>query len=197
MSRHATILILAIIGLAAARARAADEVKFVEENGITYRETTQTIRRPLPETKLESQEVTVYREQLSTELKQIDRTYQIPITEYQWVPGWQRSWNPFAAPVLTYRLMQVTRYETRTEPVKIPVTTRKVVPEKLTQQVPVTTQRIVEDRFISRVAVGTKPAGDPFASTARRQEPASPIKLDGDPPRDNSTWRPADSGTRR
>jgi len=200
-----TLLLAATLVAAIAMSSLADEVKYVEENGVTYRETKQVIPQVVTETRLEPREVTVYREKITTDLKQIDRPYQVPITEYQWVPGWQRSWNPFAPPVLTYRLMQVKRFETRTESVQIPVTNRQIVPEKLTQQVPVSTQRVLNNTYISRVAVGTKPApagstGDPFANesaTARRETVSDGAKLDSDPPRDGSMWRAADSGMRR
>lgn len=172
--------------LATCESRAA-EVRTFEQDGITYQETTEIVPRQISDTRLEPREYTVYREKVTTDLKQVERAYQVPITEYKWVPYWERSF--FRPPVLTYRLEQQTRMETRTESVRIPVTNRQYVAEKVTQQVPVVSNRTVNDTYIRRVAIATKPAsptgpaapastvpqtGDPFASsaTARRDAPA-------------------------
>lgn len=196
---------------------AADDVKYFEKDGVTYRETRQVVRRPVVETKLEARDCTVYRDKLTTEVQDVPRSYPVAITEYHWVPVVRRSWNPFSPPYVAYEMVPQTRWETRSDTVKATITRRQVVPEKVTQHVPVTTHRYVEDEIISRVAVGTRPAaaantaiaGTP-AVTAPGMLPATPgatatgdssmanrtavggvMKLDTDPAKGPSDWRPA------
>jgi hypothetical protein len=137
----------------------ADDVRYFEKDGVTYRETRQVVRRPVVETRMEARDCTVYRDKFTTELQDTPRSFPVAITEYHWVPVWRRPLNPFAAPYLTYEMVPQTRWETRSDTMKTAVTRREVVPEKITQQVPVTTQRFVEDEIISRVAVGSRPPG--------------------------------------
>jgi len=221
MSKRALLTIL--LPLVCGWQAAADEVRYFEKDGITYRETKQVVRQPVTETRLESRENTVYREQLTTDMRETQRNYATPVTEYQWVPYMERGWNLFNPPHLTYRLVPQTRWETRTETVRFPVTRRDYVPEKRTVQVPVTTQRLAENVIISQIAVGARPAGlspsgaapvaanpDPFAKplspeVARRDQVGGVSKLESDPPRasssttgsSNSDWRAADPGVRR
>src|SRR5690606_21904753 len=108
-----------------------------EENGIKYRETTQVMQRPITETKYQPHETSTVSPRYTTDMQETVRTYQVPVTEQQWVPGLQRTWNVFAPPVLSYRLMPVTRWETRTETVRVPVTKVEYVPGKQVQHVPV------------------------------------------------------------
>ena len=103
---------------------------------------------------MQPQSSTYYRERYTTELQDTQRTYQVPITEYQWKPETHRTWNPFAPPYTAYRLVPQTRWETRTETVKVPVAKREVVPETITHQVPVTTHRIATEQVHTKVAVG-------------------------------------------
>ncbi len=160
--------------LAARRCRAmADEVKYLDQDGITYRETVQTTQRPVPQTTMQPQDYTYYRERYTTELQDTQRTYQVPITEYQWKPETHRSWNPFDPPYVAYRLVQQTRYETRSETVKVPVAKREVIPEKITRQVPVTTQRMASEEVRTRVAIGPSACGRRHYRGRRRLEAGS------------------------
>lgn len=219
MRRFATPAALAMLLLASRFAAvAADDVKYCEKDGITYRETRQVVRRPVVETHLEARETTVYRDKFTTETKDVPRTIPVAITEYHWVPVWRRSLNPFAPPYLAYQMVPQTRWTTRSDTVKASVMRHEVVPEKVTQQVPVTTQRYVEDEIVSRVAVGSRPAGaaslagSPPPAVAPAAPAAAPIggssvanrpaiggiqKLDTDPPRGTSDWRPGSDAVRR
>ena len=202
--RCARIVVLVPAGFLAScllASAAADEVKYVEKDGVTYQETRRVIRRPILETKIEQREQTVYRDKYSTDFQQSDRKYMAPITEYRWEPQWVTPWNPFSAPYVTYRWVPVTKWVERNETVRIPVTRREVIPEKVTTNVPVTTQRFAEDEYVSRVAVSARPQtgsgalGDPFdgdGSVARRDSIGGVRRLDSDPPREGD-WRPAES----
>jgi hypothetical protein len=177
---------LAIGGLALASAR-ADEVTYFEKDGIRYQKIRQVNQRPITELRYEQRESTAYRERYTTDMQETQRTYQVPVTEQQWVPGYQRTWNLLAPPVLSYRLMPVTRWETRTDTVRVPITRRDVIPEKQVQQVPVYNTRYAEEETVRHVAIGTVGNGTP--SVARSDAPSS-TKLENDPPREGSTdWR--------
>jgi hypothetical protein len=184
---------------------AADEVRYIEKDGVTYQETRRVIRRPIVETTMEQREQTIYRDKYSTDLQPTERRYVTPVTEYRWEPQWVNPWNPFSSPYVSYRWMPVTRWVERTEQVRIPVTRRETVPEKVTMSVPVTTQRYAEDEYVTRVAVSAKPqagapgpasspTSDPFGredeSVARRDTVGGVRRLESDPPR-SGDWRPA------
>lgn len=183
----------------------ADEVRYFEEDGVTYQETRRVVRRPVVETYLEPRQQTVYRDKFDTTLKQTERKYMAPIVEYQWQPHWVNPINPFAQSYVAYRWVPVTRWVERTELVRIPETKHEVVPEQITVNVPVTRQRYAEDEYVSRVAIGVKPQGGSVASAPRGSEVAGPVsspsvarrevvggvrRLDSDPPR-SGDWRPA------
>jgi hypothetical protein len=203
-----------LLALGAARAM-ADEVKYLDEDGITYRETTQTTQRPVAHTTMQQRDYTYNRPRYTTELQEVQRNYQVPITEYQWKPETHRTWNPFAQPYVAYRLVPQTRWETRSETVKIPVSKVEVVPEKVTQQVPVTTQRIAQEKVVTRVAIGpaashTGGAANMAAAGSGSAAPMANLnggappndgmggmaKLDTDPPKQSPDWRQSDSTAR-
>jgi hypothetical protein len=166
----------------------ADEVRYVEKDGIKYQEIIQTSQRPISETRYEQREYTTYTPRYTTDMQESVRTYQVPVTEQQWVPGYQRTWNVFAPPVLSYRLLPVTRWETRTETVRVPITRRDYIPEKRVQQVPITTQRLAQEDHIHRIPVGPATGSAPLMAT--RDDSAGGTKLEGDPPKEGgSLWK--------
>ncbi len=165
--RKTSFLALAAVAMAAPAALAQD-VRYYSENGIQYRETTHVSQRPISETTYQPHETTGVSPRYTTDMQESVRTYQVPITEQQWVPGLQRTWNIFAPPVLSYRLMPVTRWETRTETVRVPVTKVEYVPTKHVQHIPVTNTRIAEERVVRREAIGPASSGGGTA-VAQRQ----------------------------
>jgi hypothetical protein len=200
---RSVMLILVVLGgpLVAAW---ADEVRYTtDENGVTYRETRRVIRRPTMETRIEERQQTVYAERQSTELHPSYRTIYTPVTEYRWEPYLANRWNPLAQPYWAYRFVPHTRWETRTEEHRVPVVRREWVPEQRSVQVPVVTHRVVDEEIISRVAVsGGAGGGDPFAtspgtSVVRRDTVGGVGRLENDPPRTGTAWRPADPTPRR
>jgi uncharacterized protein YcfJ len=189
MTRTQLLMGSLIAGALAMPALAADEVKTYEKDGVKYQEVRRVVQRPITETHYEPRQVTTYRERYTTDMQQVQRTYQAPVTQQQWVPGYQRSWNIFAPPVLSYRLVPVTHWETRTENVRVPVTKREMIPEQVTQHVPVTNQRIVQDEHVSTYAVGTVPgsagSSSDTSTMANRDDMGGVNKLD-DQPRNDS-----------
>ncbi len=178
-----TVLIWTLTALAAPLTL-ADDVRYYVDNGIQYRETTQVTQRPVTETRWEPHQTTVVQERYTTNMQDSVRTYQVPVTEHQWVLGTQRSWNIFAPPTLSYRLMPVTRWETRTETVRIPVTKRELVPTQQVQHVPVTNTKIGEERVVRHEIVGPVTSGS--TSAVAQGSSFGGSSLDGDPPATSS-----------
>ena len=112
MKRSSFLLSSLLLLVAASRATAQD-VRYYEDGGITYRETTQTVRRPIPHTEMQSRDVTYYREKYTTDLQDVTRTYQVPVTQYVYEPRVENRWNPFTQPTLTYRMVPRTHWETK------------------------------------------------------------------------------------
>lgn len=187
-----TAVLLALLPAGAAR---ADEVRYYEADGVTYRETRRIVRRPVVETRWMEQPQTVFREKLDVQMCPSVRTCQAPVTEYRWEARWRGRYNPFVQPYLENRLVPRTRWELRTDVVQVPVARRSVVPETTTVRVPVRTQRMVEEEVISRVAVSARPvdplAEPPSAGLAQWRPIGGISKLDNDPPRYGTSLGPA------
>lgn len=198
--RHYSLSTVAIVlPLAAFWAAKADEVRYYEQDGMTYRETRQVIQRPIIETRLQESKQTLYHEELATEYRDTQRTWWTPVTQYQCETHLVGRWNPFVEPYFENRFVPRTRWEQRCETVKVPVACRRLVPETRTVQMPVATQRMVSEEVITRVAVGA--ARPRLSSAPDTQAPSAkaaldtPIggvaRLDSGPPRYGSEpgWR--------
>lgn len=188
----------ATLFLASVSCALANQVRIYEENGITYRETRRTVRRPVVDTEMRDCTRTVYREKWNTEMRRSTRTCWTPVTECRCEAEWVGRWNPFVEPYLVYRPTARTRWEPREEVVEVPVNTRQLFPETKTVRVPVTTHRIVDEEVVTRVALSPRsPSGlTPVApsSTFNAGRPVGGMaQLENDPPRHgiNTAWRPA------
>lgn len=195
----ATAVITCLAGVPSA---GGDEVRYYEQDGVTYRETRRTVRRPVCETQLRPSTQIVYREERTSELRDTVRTWWTPVTEYRCEARWVGRWNPLAEPYLAYRSVPRTSWEQRTEVVQVPVTNRRLVPETRTVQVPVTTRRMATEEVITRLAVGGRlPSGStvlsPTPTPSRPEQIGGVARLDNDPPRRGAStaWRA--SGTTR
>jgi hypothetical protein len=173
-TRHACALALSLCALPFAKPAAAQQVpagsnvRFYEENGVTYQETHHTFQRQIPETQLQPQSRTVLRGQWKTDTHDIVRTVQVPITEYKMEVYYPNRFNPFVQPTPAYRYVPVTRYEARTEVTKVPVSRYEATPTTETYHVPITTYRTVPESSTHRVAVGTRPAGSDSGAVMAR-----------------------------
>ncbi|MGW8256906.1 MAG: hypothetical protein ACWGMZ_05425 [Thermoguttaceae bacterium] len=185
---------------------AADEVRYYNENGITYRETRRTVQRPVCETKMQHTTRTVYKEELYTETKDVTQVYWLPLTTYQPDIYWVGRWNPFVEPYLETRWIPKTCWRQQTQVVKMPVACRRLVPKTQTIQTPVNTQKFVTEEVVSRVAVcgrspqamqaptsATTPTLVPrYSGSINGGEPIGGIaRLNQDPPRYgvDAAWR--------
>lgn len=144
----------------------AQQVEEFVQDGVRYQKIRQVTQKPISETRYESRQYTTYHPRYTTDYHDSVRTYQVPVTEQQWVPGYQRTLNIFAPPVLSYRLVPVTRWETRTETVRVPVTRQDYVAQQRVEQVPITTQRLVQDTHESVIAIGPSSGSAPLVANS-------------------------------
>jgi hypothetical protein len=196
MSRPQLLAAALITCLVYTPSAGGDEVRYYEKDGVTYRETRQVVRRPVCETQLRPSTQTVYREEQTSELRETQRTWWSPVTEYRCEAYWVGRWNPLVEPCLAYRMVPRTRWEQRTEVVQVPVTCRRLVPETRTVQVPVSTRRMVDEEVITRVAVGGVRSAAPVVlsptpTVSRPERVGGVARLDKDPPRQgvSTAWR--------
>ena len=182
--------------LLAAEAHSSD-IRYVQRDGITYREVVDTYQRPVSETTYQNHTETFYQERITTEIKETQRTYYAPVTEYQWEAYTPLSLNPFAPPRIAYRWVPKTRWVPRIETVRMPVTNREMVPQTRTVSRPVTTLRMVESQRITRVAIADPPRNLNLSNSGTaiaRQPIAQPTSIGGvsnlqnDPPRVGSRF---------
>ena len=183
-----TICLVAIVsGLAASACGAQSEVRYYQQDGVTYRETRATVRRPVSETQIQEHQQTVYRPRYSTHIHQASRTVYTPVIQYHWQARWYGWWNPFQEPYVAYDLEPYTYWQARQETFRMPVSQQELVPEQRTVRVPVTTLRFVEKEEVWRVAI--VPPGQaassppPPVQTAEGGPIGGIARLDGDPPR--------------
>ena len=176
----------------------AQEVRYVERDGVTWRETRRIVQQPVTSTEWQTQERTVYKDQYVTEMRDSYRTVYSPVTEYRMQPRLHNWWNPFGRPYVAYHMLPSTRWETRVERVQSPVTYRQVVPETELVQVPTRSLSMREREVIDRVAVN--PRTTPSSVTAARPTqtrvaiapaPLEPVggirRIENDPPRQGMT----------
>ncbi len=158
MHRVKVVAVALLSSLASLSVAWADDVTYFEKDGVTYRETRRKVTRPVTELQYQDRPQTVLRDQVNYGTQNMIRTYQVPVTEYQPVTRMVGRWNPFIRqPYYEQRQVPVTRWETRSDTVQVPVSTRQTVADTVTAKVPVYSTRVVEDEIISRVAVGTRP----------------------------------------
>jgi hypothetical protein len=181
-----------------------EEVRYYEENGVTYRETRRTVHRPVTETEYVERDRVVYRPEYRAESRDIHRTYQLPVTEYRWEAQLRGRFNPFVRPYWVNEYVPRTFWETRTEVVKEPYLRQELVAETRTEKVPIVSQRLVEEQITSRVAISSPTIRVPREGTGgtevvSRQKLGGVARLENDPPRhgENTAWRPSGETIRR
>ena len=188
MLKRKLLAAAALLPLALSVAAGADDVREYTQGGVTYREVHRTIRAPKTEIQCVDRPQTYLQERYEVQLCDSVRTYRLPVTEYRWEPYWRGRFNPFAQPYLSYRYVPRTHWETRTEMVKVPVSTRQLVPVTTTVRVPITTETVVDrDVLVRRDIVAGAPTSDPFAgptaAVASNQQVGGLHRYGGDPPR--------------
>ncbi len=183
------VIALSAVVTLASSAVAQNNVRYFEKDGMTYRESRSVVKRPVVQTELQPRERVTYREQVSTSYEPRARTIYTPVTTYQWQARWQDVLNPFKPATMAYQLVPQTHWQAHVEQVETPVTRRELVPQREVVDVPVTTRRYVDEEIIRRTVVN--PRGS--TSVARRENIGGVTRLENDPPREGTNWRPADN----
>ena len=152
---------------AAATSSWGQNVRYYEQNGVTYRETTAKVRRPVREIEQKEYQQTVYRDKYDTRFQSVQQYNYQPVTQYRWQPKYHGWWNVLQGPHLAYHLEQRTVWQPRLQNYQVPVTTRTVVPETRTVRVGVPKLAMKEDDVVTRVAVGPAAATTTASQTLR------------------------------
>jgi hypothetical protein len=168
------------------------EEEIVTEGGRRYLVKREVVHRPMSKTDWVEKTQEVYREEYSTDYKDTTRIVQVPVTEYRWEPEIVNRWNPFSQPYMVQRLVPRTRWETRTEIVKVPVVERHLVPETRVVRTP-ETRRWMEPETIERKVAIDPPLDQDVSNIARRQ-PIGGTRMESDPPK--SSTKPESRYTR-
>jgi len=164
----------------------AQEARFYEQDGQTWRESRRTVSRPIREVDYAPQSETVYETRYRTEMQSFSRPVYVPTTQYQWVPRWHGRWRIFQGPHLAYHLVPQTVWSVQRNDYQLPTTRVESVPITRTVQVPRTELKFVEKEEVTRVPVGpprtiaSRPVTDEYSSGAIYGGVA---RLEGDPPR--------------
>jgi hypothetical protein len=192
--KRAILLMAGCLSSICGLANGQDDVRFYEENGVTFRETRRVERRPVTTTEWEEKQRTVYRDRYVTEVRDSQRTVYVPVTEYYAEPRVHGWWNPFGRPYVAYHMKPLTRWETRVESVQRPQTVREVVPETEVVRVPKRTVAFEDREVIERVVVEPRGARQlsarPVTPSFRTAESVGGIRrIDNDPPRQGVTNR--------
>ncbi|MCA9189759.1 MAG: hypothetical protein R3E01_07085 [Pirellulaceae bacterium] len=201
------VAVVVVVGAPTAQGQDAGQSRYYNQDGVTFRETTTTVKEPVSETKWQSQQQTTYRERYITEMQPVQRQVYAPVTQYEWVPRWHGWWRVFQGPHLAYHLEPRTSWQAASMTYQLPVTKREVVPETRTVQVPVTTLRMVEREQVQRTAVAASPQTrvaynapmvDPYATVPAYGylSVGGIARYESDPPRYSTAALPDDSGWR-
>ena len=150
----------------------ADDVRIVQENGVTYQETTRIVRSPVTSVTTETRELTTYKERLRTAVRESVQTYYVPKSEHHYEARWHNWWNPFAEPQLVYHPVPHTRWQPRTEKIRTAVTVREFIPETRTIRVPVRQLGFSPRQETHRVVVALPSRMTPQRPVERRQPEA-------------------------
>ena len=109
------LVVLIVTSIFSLSSAAGDQVRYYQENGITYCETRRTVQRPVCETTMQQSTRTVYKEQYYTDTKDVTRVYWCPVTTYRADTYWIGRWNPFVEPYLETQWAPQTCWQQRTE----------------------------------------------------------------------------------
>jgi hypothetical protein len=161
--RHGLLTAFAIAATSGVQSLHAQQYEDV--GGIRYQITRQEIPQQIAVPGTREQQVTTYRQQVTTENVQHQQVYHVPVTQYQVVSRLHGRWNPFVEPYWTHHYEPVTTWQQQVGTVQIPVQRVAVVPETRTVQQPVTNWQTATRVVESRIPIGPAPNG-PGGNTA-------------------------------
>ena len=147
-------LLLATVVLAISPTASAQDVRYYEQDGITYREVRSTTQRPVVDVTYQNREETVYRQQVTTKFEDYSQLSYQPVTTYRWEPRWHGWWRIFRGPHVAYHLVPSTTWQAQAHTVRVPITQTQWVPETRVVQQPVKQLKMVEQPQVTRTAMG-------------------------------------------
>ncbi|MEM8912329.1 MAG: hypothetical protein AAGC97_11230 [Planctomycetota bacterium] len=148
-----TVILTARCGVAVAE-ESASPYYTDPATGVVYRKVYRTVERPVVETKMTTQEQTVYTPETVVQTKpEIRRTY-TPVTEFRWLPRVEGRWNPFRQPTVSYHHVPETHWQARDEVVNRSETRTTWKAEKRTSQVPQQLARIQREQVLDFEPIG-------------------------------------------
>ena len=133
------------------------QFRYVEENGIRYRETRQTVKQPIRDFRYIDMPQTYYLQRYRTDYVNQTSVQHVPQTKYECVPrlyDWWRVFGVLGQPYVEYGMEPSTTWQSVPRTATVPVTHREVAPQTRTVKVAVPFVRMVEKEQVSRVAVG-------------------------------------------
>ena len=159
-----TLLVATVIAVNTSRAQApttasgtAPQVRYVDQDGIRYRETRTTVQQPVRDYRYVDVPQTYYLQRYRTDYVNQTSLRQVPNTRYECVPrlyDWWRVLGVFGEPYVAYGIEPTTTWQAIPETRPTAVVRREVMPQTRTVKVPVPYLKMVERENISRVAVG-------------------------------------------
>lgn len=205
MARRIPTMAAAALLSAAAPGLLHAQATIVEENGVRFQVTRETVPHSIPVTEMQPQQQTYYRQQVTTENVQHQQVYSVPVTQYQVVSRLHGRWNPFIEPYWTHHYEPVTTYQQQVATVNVPVSRVAWAPETRTVQTPVTryvaANSVIERKTViglvpTGTAMAAKPlsgASQPTATLAARPSESTAIGGMGtpaEPPQSGTGWKP-------
>lgn len=164
------MLVASIVAASTSTAQAQDQPGYYTDpsTNIVYRQVTRTVERPVVDTKIETQEQTVFRPQTVQETRPETQTVLVPVTQYELESHVEGRWNPFRQPTVAYRSVPKTRWEARSHTVNRTATRTEWVPEKRTVEVPHRIVRMEREQKVDYEVVGrvAPPQADPNTAAA-------------------------------
>jgi len=154
----------------------APQVRFFQENGVTFRETREVVDRPVTQVKTEERKQTVLQPQTVSQVHSYQYQYYEPLTTYRWQAELHGRLNPFIQPYYAWRLVPVTQWQPRTGTVQYPQVCQQWVPAEQTVQVTTRELGFQKEERVSRVAMATPTPAGPSTAVAGRSSftPAAP-----------------------
>lgn len=133
---------------------AADEFRYFQQNGVTYRDRVVTQRVAIPETQYQDRQETVYNAQHLPAMRTETRTTYVPVTQYALESRTYGVW-PFRQPQTVPQWVPRTQWVPQIQTVQIPVQRKQMLPETRTVRAAQTTMRYIDQpRVVERVVMG-------------------------------------------
>lgn len=155
MSRRVWLLSLLALGLPSPLCGRAEEVRYYQKDGVTFREPRPVVSAKAPATPPTGSATASGQEALPS--RNLACGYWTPVTNYVWEGYWVGRWNPFVEPYLVYRPVAVTHWELKTDTAKSPASACQPVASTVPAQTSAGQTPAIQTPAIQTVTVPTSP----------------------------------------